>query len=230
MARTLREILLERAAAGVRIFILYDAFGARIADEHRSTLKKAGVVVVPFRPITLRSLYLAQNRSHVRGVVIDGRVGWTGGFGIDDKWLGDGQTNGSWRETNVRVEGPAVRQLQAAFAAAWAEATGVLFSGRVTGELQGESGVTAGLLYATPTMGSTSAERFLAMSIAAARKSLFITNAYFIPDDNLIALLLNAASRGVDVRILTAGSRTDVDVVRQAGRSQYEKLMAARLL
>ena len=227
MARTLREILLERAAAGVRIFLLYDAFGARIPDEHRSTLEKAGVVVVPFRPITLRSLYLSQNRSHVRGIVIDGRVGWTGGFGIDDKWLGDGQTNGSWRETNVRVEGPAVRQLQAAFAAAWAEATGVLFSGRVTGELQGASGVTAGLLYATPTMGSTSAERFLAMSIAAARKSLFITNAYFIPDDNLIALLLNAASRGVDVRILTAGPRTDVDVVRQAGRSRYEELMAA---
>lgn len=228
MARTLQEILLERAKAGVRIFILYDAFGfERMPDEHRSALRKAGVTVVPFRPITFKSLYLAQNRSHVRGVVIDGRIGWTGGFGIDDKWLGDGKTNGSWRETNVRIEGPAVRQLQAAFAASWAEATGVLVSGRVTGDIQSQSGTPAGLLYTAPTMGSTSAERFLAMSIAGARKSLFITNAYFIPDDNLIALLLAAASRGVDVRILTAGPRTDVDVVRQAGRSRYETLMKA---
>jgi cardiolipin synthase len=159
--------------------------------------------------------------------VIDGRIGWTGGFGIDDKWLGDGHTNGSWRETNVRIEGPAVRQLQAAFAASWAEATGVLFSGRVAGDARKDFGSSAGLLYATPTIGSTSAERFLAMSIAGARKSLLITNPYFIPDDNLIAILLNAASRGVDVRILTAGPRTDVDVVRQAGRSRYEKLMEA---
>jgi len=228
MARTLRQILLERAGAGVRVFVLYDAFGFhRIPEEHRAALEKAGVNVVPFRPLTFKSLYLAQNRSHVRGIVIDGTIGWPGGFGIDDKWLGNGHTNGSWRETNVRIEGPAVRQLQAAFAAAWAEATGVLFSGRVTGELQDGSRSTAGLLYATPTMGSTSAERFLAMSIASARHSLFITNAYFIPDANLIAMLLSAASRGVDVRILTAGPRTDVDVVRQAGRSQYEKLMEA---
>jgi phosphatidylserine/phosphatidylglycerophosphate/cardiolipin synthase-like enzyme len=87
---------------------------------------------VPFRPIRLSTLHLAQNRSHVRGIIIDGRIGWTGGFGIDDKWLGDGRTNGSWRETNVRFEGPAIRQLQAAFVAAWAEATGVMVTGHAT--------------------------------------------------------------------------------------------------
>jgi hypothetical protein len=112
----------------------------------------------------------------------DLRSARTGGFGIDDKWFGDGQTNG-WRETNVRFEGPAVRQLEGAFAAAWAEATDVLFTGRLTSASH-EGGVAAGLLYTTPTLGSTAAERFLALSIAAARKTLYITNPYFVPDTN----------------------------------------------
>ena len=156
MADTLQQILLERAKAGIRVFVLYDAFGTvDIPAEHRDTLRAGGIIVEPFRPIRLSTLHLAQNRSHVRGIVIDSRIGWTGGFGIDDKWLGDGRSNGSWRETNVRFEGPAVRQLQAAFAAAWVEATGVLFTGRATLAPQ-ENGVTsAGLLYTSPTLGST---------------------------------------------------------------------------
>ena len=131
MADTLDEILIERAKAGVRVFVLYDAFGTVVRPApHRDALRAAGVLIEPFRPISLSTLHLAQNRSHVRGIIIDGRIGWTGGFGIDDKWSGDGRTGGSWRETNVRFEGPAVRQLQAAFAAAWVEATGELVTGR----------------------------------------------------------------------------------------------------
>ena len=228
MADTLRQILLERAAAGVRIFLLYDAFGFQpIPEDHRAALQKSGIAVVPFRPLRLTTLHTWQNRSHVRGIVIDGRIGWTGGFGIDDKWLGDGRTNGSWRETNVRFEGPAVRQLQAAFAAAWAEATGILFSGRATLESAEDGHVAAGLLYATPTMGTTAAERFIALSIGAATKTLYMTNAYFVPDDNFVGLLSKAAKRGVDVRVLTAGEATDVRVVRMAGRAQYEALLSA---
>lgn len=132
MADTLRQILLERAAAGVQIFLLYDAFGSQgLPGDRLAELRRAGILVSEFRPLRLSALHLAQNRSHVRGIVIDGRVGWSGGFGIDDKWLGDGRRPGSWRETNVRFEGPAVHQLEAAFAAAWAEATGVLVTGRV---------------------------------------------------------------------------------------------------
>jgi cardiolipin synthase len=225
MADTLSGILRERAKAGVRVFVLYDAFGTvDVPADHREALKASGVVVEPFRPIRLSTLHLAQNRSHVRGIVIDSRVAWTGGFGIDDKWFGDGRSNGSWRETNVRFEGPAVRQLQAAFGAAWVEATGVMFTGRATIQALPD-GATAGLLYTAPTLGSTAAERFFALSIAAARKTLYITNSYFAPDRNFIDLLAAAAQRGVDVRILTAGARTDVNVVRLAGRAWYETLL-----
>lgn len=228
MAATLQEILLERAKVGVRVLVLYDAFGTvDIPAEHREALRAGGVIVEPFRPIRLSTLHLAQNRSHVRGIVIDGRIGWTGGFGIDDKWLGDGRSNGSWRETNVRFEGPAVRQLQAAFAAAWVEATGVLFTGRATLSPQDDGVTAAGLLYTSPTLGSTAAERFFALSIAGARKTLYITNAYFAPDGSFVDMLSAAAGRGVDVRILTAGSRTDVNIVRLAGRAWYETLLGA---
>jgi len=228
MADTLQHILIERAAAGVRVFLLYDAFGTQgLARSSRRALEDASVVVVPFRPLSLWRLHLLQNRSHVRGIVIDGRIGWTGGFGIDDKWFGDGLTNGSWRETNVRFEGPAVRQLQAAFAAAWAEATGVLLTGRMTMSRSDNGRTTAGLLQAIPTMGSTAAERFLALSIAGATTSLYITNPYFVPDRNFIGLLVDAARRGVDVRILTAGAHTDIRTVRMAGRASYARLLAA---
>jgi cardiolipin synthase A/B len=228
MADTLREILVDRARAGVRVFVLYDAFGTTdIPADQRDALRAAGISVEPFRPIRLSTLHLAQNRSHVRGIVIDSRIGWTGGFGIDDKWFGDGHTDGSWRETNVRFEGPAVRQLQAAFAAAWVEATGVLFTGRATLD-QRENGVTAaGLLHTSPTLGSTAAERFYALSIAGARKTLYITNSYFVPDPSFVQLLIMAAKRGVDVRILTAGPRTDIRIVRSAGRASYETLLGA---
>ena len=157
VADDLRAILLDRAAAGVAVHVLYDAFGtADIAPDHLAAYRAAGAIVVPFRPLRLSTLHLFQNRSHVRGVVIDGRIGWTGGFGIDDKWLGDGRTNGAWRETNVRFEGPAVTQLQAAFAIAWVEATGVMLSGRATLPVAEHGTATAGLLYASPTLGKYS--------------------------------------------------------------------------
>jgi cardiolipin synthase len=170
---------------------------------------------------------LVQNRTHVRGVVIDGRVGWTGGFGFDDKWLGDGHTDLAWRETNVRFEGPAVHQLQAAFVAAWAEATGELMSGSIAIDTH-EGGVAlAGLLATAPTLGSTPAERFLALSIAGAHERLWVTNAYFTPDASFVSMLIDAARRGVDARMLVGGPRTDVPIVRRAARGRYERLLRA---
>jgi cardiolipin synthase A/B len=158
---------------------------------------------------------------------VDGRVGWTGGFGIDDKWLGDGRTRGQWRDTNVRFEGPAVRQLQSAFVAAWTEATGALVSGRAAAHERGAGVHAAALLSTEPTLGSTSAERFLGMSIAGARRSLYVTNAYFAPDRSFTELVVDAARRGVDVRILVGGASTDVALTRLAARHRYDALLSA---
>jgi len=228
VADQLSKIPIERALSGIAVFLLYDAFGAGgLKRSYLAAMRDAGVRVVAFRPLRFRNLWVVQNRSHIRGVVIDRRVGWTGGFGVDDKWLGDGQTDLAWRDTNIRFEGPAVYQLQAAFAAAWAEATGELFSGRVAVTYQDEGVEAAGLLATAPTLGSTAAERFLALSIAGAQKKLYVTNAYFAPDRSFVALLVAAADRGVDVRVLVGGPRTDVRIARRAAHSRYDRLLVA---
>jgi cardiolipin synthase len=227
VADTLAAILQERARAGVKVYLLYDAFGWTLPDNYFERLRSAGVRAVAFRPLRFKNLWVIQNRSHVRGFVVDGRIGWTGGFGIDDKWLGDARRPGEWRETNVRFEGPAVRQLEAAFVAGWTEATGELLTGRMTLETH-EGGVArAGLLYTAPTLGSTPAERYLALSIGGAQERLYVTNAYFAPDESFVALLTGAAKRGVDVRVLVGGPRTDVRAARLAAHRRYEALLEA---
>lgn len=229
VADTLAAVLSERARAGVRVLLLFDAFGSQnLGRAWVAGLRRAGVEIEYLRPIRWYTLGKANNRSHVRAVVIDGTVGYTGGFGLADYWLGDGRADGEWRETNVRVEGPEVPRLQAAFAAAWAEATGKL----LTGDLffpplafQARGHVTAAMLHTTPTIGSTPAERLLAISIVSARKRLYVTNSYFLPDDDFRSFLVGRARAGVDVRILTASAKTDIKSVYYASRARYQELL-----
>ena len=231
VADSLKRVLVATARRGVRTYVLFDAFGAlELSEEYLDSLRAGGVRVAQFRPVRWYTLHKAQNRSHVRAIIVDDAVAYTGGFGIDDVWLGDGHRRDQWRETNVRFTGPAVVQLQAAFATAWAEATGELWTGWRPHEAPAAadtSGAHAGLLYAEPVLGSTAAERFLALTISGARRTLYISNAYFVPDDDLRRMLRAAARRGVDVRVLTAGPETDVKVVRIAGRAGWEELLRA---
>ena len=229
LADTVAMVLAERARANVKVMLILDAFGASpIKEEWVQSLRDAGVSVEWLRPLHWYSLNEAGNRSHVRAVVIDGRVGYTGGFGIADKWQGDGRSENEWRDTNARFEGPTVMQLQAAFMSAWAETTGELLTGDMffpRAAFDSIGPAIAGLLYSTPSLGSTDAERFLALSIASARKSLYITNSYFVPDDDFRRMLTDAAKRGVDVRVLTAGDMTDVKTTTWAARARYEELL-----
>jgi cardiolipin synthase len=229
MADTLASIICERARSGVRVLFLFDAFGAQgLSDEYLDNLRGAGVRVASFRPVHWYSLHKAQHRSHIRVVVVDGRTGYTGGFGIDDNWYGDGHSDDQWRDTNVRFTGPAVAQLQATFAAGWVEATGELITGDVffPREPCAANAVhQAALFHSTPTIGSTPAGRFVALTISGAKHRLYITNSYFVPDHDIVEMLVNAAQRGVDVRVLTAGEKTDVKITRWAGRGRYKELL-----
>jgi cardiolipin synthase len=231
VADTMSAVLRERARAGVRVLLLLDAFGSQtLKKEWADSLEAAGVEVALLRKLRWYTVHNTVDRSHVRVVVVDGRLGYTGGFGLADYWLGDGLHEDQWRESNVRFEGPAVMQLQAAFASAWAEATGELIAGAKFFPPDGFSSkgpVHAGVLFAQPTTGSTPAERFLALTIAGARRSLYITNSYFVPDDDFRRLLSAAAKRGVDVRVLTVSEKTDVKTTWYAGRYWYEDLLSA---
>lgn len=231
MADTLSEILVDRARAGVTVLFLYDAFGTSFKKEYFEALHAAGVRTCKFRPMTIMALNKLQHRAHIRVVCVDGHVGWTGGFGIDDKWFGNGRTTDQWRDSNVRFTGPAVNQLQAAFSACWAESTGELLVSpvqqpAVPGQARTPGSMIAGVLHASPSVGSTEAERFFAYSIASARKSLYITNSYFVPDRDFRRMIVDAARRGVDARILTVSSASDIKSTWYAGRARYEELLA----
>ena len=229
VADTMAKYLAERARGGVRVLVLLDAFGSgTLTDEWAKGLTDAGVEIAWLRKVRWYTLHKATQRSHVRVVVADGRVGYTGGFGLADYWLGNGREKDQWRETNVRFSGPTVAALQAAFAAGWAESTGELLTGDVffpPVAFETEGNVNAGLMHSLPTIGSTPAERFLALSIAGARKTLYISNSYFVPNEDFCKLLVNAARRGVDVRILTVGPETDIKTTWYAGRALYESLL-----
>lgn len=231
VADSIGAILRERARAKVRVLFLVDAFGSQhLSKEYLKSLTDAGVSVAKLRTLHWLTISDATTRSHVRVVVIDGKVGYTGGFGIADYWLGDGHHDEQWRESNVRFTGPAVMQLQAAFSAAWAESTGELITGQLffpENGFEAHGSMTAGLLYAAPTTGSTPAERFIVLTISGARKTLYITNSYFVPDQDFRRLLERAAKRGVDVRILTVSSKTDVKSTWYAGRHHYEELLGS---
>jgi cardiolipin synthase len=229
VADTMAKYLSERARAKVRVLLLIDAFGGGpLKPEWVDSLKAAGVEFAWLRPLRWYTLHKAAHRSHVRAIVIDGRIGYTGGFGLADYWLGNGHQEGQWRETNARFEGPTVGALQAAFASGWGEATGELITGDMffpKGSFSTEGNVHAGLMHSIPSIGSTPAERFFVLSIAGARKTLYISNSYFVPGENLMQLLLTAARRGVDVRVLAPSEKTDVKTTWYAGRTYYEKLL-----
>ena len=223
------DVLANRAHRGVRVLCLLDAFGSRgLGDAFRSRLERAGAEVATFRPFTRENLYKVQQRMHIRSVVVDGRTGYTGGFGIDDRWMGDGRQLGSWRDTNVRIEGPIVDELQATFATHWAETTGeLLLCAHASGHSVVDDAHTshAGVLRAVPTLGSTAAERMFVLSILGERHRLYISNAYFVPGRSLRRLMCEAVTRGVDVRVLTPGANTDRRSAWLAARSHYRELL-----
>ena len=231
MADEFKEILLERAAAGVKVFFLRDAFGsAPLKKEYIEELERGGIQVARFRPTRWYQLFKVYHRSHIRVAVIDGMVGYTGGYGIDDKWYGDGRHKDQWRDTTTRFTGPAVLQLQATFAAGWAEATGTLLAGDLFFPPEGmdthDGNVSGGLLHASPSVGSTSAERYYALAIGSAKQRLWISNSYFVPSENFCELLVSAVKRGVDVRVLTCNEDGDVKSTYYAGRAKYATLLA----
>jgi cardiolipin synthase len=237
VADMLRDALVDRARAGVETLLLLDAFGSSLDEAWIESLKAAGVEVAKFRAFRPHMLHRMIHRAHVRAIVIDGEIGWTGGFGLDDQWLGDGRHKGSWRDTNARFTGPAVTRLLATFGSCWAEATGELIIGRrwwgegteeTEAAAEGEDetpGALAAVLHAPPSAGSTAAERLIALTVNGACKRLWITNAYFVPDDDIRLFMKDAVRRGADVRVLCPGPNSDVRSTYLAARARYEELL-----
>jgi cardiolipin synthase A/B len=224
------DTLRERAAAGVECNVLIDAVGGAQMDrslvEH---MRSAGVTLWWFRPPKPYAVRRLQYRTHRKLLIVDGRVGFTGGVGIAEEWTGNAQDPSHWRDTHVRVHGPVVRGLQGAFAENWLEATGHVLAGdRYLPELEEvEDGGPMQVMRSSATVGDTNAEALVYLALAAAKRSIELTSAYFVPRPAFTEALLEAARRGVELCILVPGSHIDKEFVRTAGRASYEDLLEA---
>src|SRR5262245_58442970 len=223
------EALCERARAGVKGHVLLDWVGSgRIDGEYLERMQKAGAQVERYHPLAWYSLARLNHRTHRRLLVVDGGIGFTGGTGIGDEWLGDAQDPEHWRETHFRIEGPAVAQMQAAFLDNWLKTHAeVLHGDDYFPELPPAGPVAAQVFKSSSREGSESARMMYLLSIAAARESIFISASYFVPDDLSVQTLIEARRRGVLVRIILPGPVMDVEVSRKASRGRWGELLSA---
>jgi cardiolipin synthase len=229
IADQMAEALAERCRAGVGVNVLVDAVGSHgMTSDTRDAMRRSGCHVERFRPLNPLDLRRVNRRNHRRILVVDGRVGFTGGTGIGDEWTGDGRQRGKWRQTDVRIEGPVVRHLQAAFADTWRETTGMLLAGdEYFPELEPRGDVVVQTVQSSPLGGSSEAYSLFLLSIEAARRSIDLTTPYFVPDDRMVEALLHAVRRGAQVHVLIAGDvGSTIDrAVRLASRNSLGRVL-----
>lgn len=229
IGRQFMEVLKERARAGVEVRLLLDGFGGfKLRKRHRKELGEAGVVVSRFRPPALRNLVRFYRRTHRRAIIIDGRVGFTGGAAVSKKWKGDVRSQHEWRDSMTRVTGPMVSGIQSAFATNWVYCTGEVIAGpRFFPSLDPGPGVCGLSVVSSPSDALQPIRLLFWLSMINAHHRLWICNSYFIPDQRLRKAVIERALAGVDVRILVPGNHTDAVPVQLAGSSYYEELLAA---
>ncbi|MEW6763167.1 MAG: cardiolipin synthase [Pseudomonadota bacterium] len=223
------DALMERARAGVKVHVMLDFMGSVKMDLAQiDAMKQAGVLVQRYHKPVWWKLARLNNRTHRKLLVIDGKVGFTGGVGIADQWRGNAQDKDHWRDTHFRIEGPVVGQIQAVFNDNWLKATGTVLDGPdYFPALKPVGDMPAQMFSSSPTGGSESMHLMYLMTITAARKTIDLSAAYFVPDDLTIRTLIEAAKRGVRVRILMPGDIIDSDLVKAASRERWGELLAA---
>lgn len=201
LGRRLRDALLERAAAGVKVCLLYDSIGSHaLPDTYVDALRDGGVEVHRFATRRWRNRFQLNFRNHRKVVVVDGVRGFVGGLNAGDEYLGEKPPLAPWRDTHMEIEGPAVADLQRVFAEDWYWVTGQRAPSSPPPERCGRA---ATMIVATgPADRQESCSLFFVQAIHAARKRLWITTPYFVPDQAVFAALRLAVFRGVDVRIL----------------------------
>jgi cardiolipin synthase len=223
------DALIERAKAGVKVHVMLDFIGSiKMDDASMNAMKAAGIELQRYHKPVWWKLARLNNRTHRKLLVVDGKIGFTGGVGIADKWRGMAQDTNHWRDTHFRVEGPVVGQIQAVFTDNWTKATGAVLDGEAyfpALTVQGNN--PAQMFSSSPTGGSESMHLMYLMAITAARRTIQLSNAYFVPDDLTVKALVAAAKRGVAVQIITPGTDIDSEVVRAASRERWGDLLKA---
>ena len=229
IAETFATALAAKAREGVEVRVLLDWVGS-IPFEQRliDIMEAGGGDVHRFRPLKWYSIDRVNNRTHRKLLIVDGTLGFTGGVGIGDQWRGDARNSDEWRDNHYRVEGPVVADMQAAFAENWLEATNEVLQGdRFYPEHEDVGELLAQHVKSSPTGGSRSMHQMMLMALAAADSRIRIAMGYFAPDDVMIAQLLDARQRGVEIDVLIPGDEIAVPLVRRASRHDWGTLLGA---
>ncbi len=230
VAQKFADALAQRARAGVEVRVLIDAIGGRLLDDELvEEMRDAGCEVLWFRPLTSQwKFWKAEHRTHRKILVVDGEVGFTGGVGIADEWQGDARNADEWRDTHVRITGPAVIALRAGFATNWLEAADddvSVVAREGAPEPTGDALVQ--VVRGQPGLHTSDVALALRLAIRSAESRLWIATAYFAPDEEIAGLLCAAVKRGVDVRVLIPGPHIDKRVSRVIARASFDELLDA---
>lgn len=224
------KALADKAREGVEVRLLVDASGGHKMDDNlRQLMLGAGCQVRSFHPLRFSNVGRLNNRDHRKEAIIDGRIGYIGGYGFAKEWTGNGQDKEHWRDTGVRVEGPIVNRLQSAFTENWIEETGEIPAGvKYFPSPRRDGNVAAHLAYTSPTGSVSSVQVLYYLAIVSAKKSVIIQNPYMLPDDDALAAMAAAVKRGVDVQVMApATTSTDSPIVQHASHHQFGELMKA---
>ena len=228
LTRQLATLLARKAREGVEVRVLVDASGGKqLKGDVEKMLVDAGAKVAHFHPIRISNLGRLNNRDHRKLVILDGRIGYTGGFGFADEWTGNGQDKKHFRDTALRIEGPVVNRLQAAFSENWIEETGEIpADDRFFPKIAPAGTTPAHVAYTSPTGSISSVQILYYLAIKSARREILIQNPYLLPDSDAIAALEEAVQRGVDVRIMVpSDDATDSPVVQHASHHHFGTLL-----
>jgi cardiolipin synthase A/B len=227
IGRKFAEVLAEKSRSGVAVKVVLDAVGsAQMSEDLISFMQRNGIDVEWYHPIRWYTLSRANHRTHRKLLIVDGRIGFSGGVGIADNWLGDADNPEHWRDTMIRVEGPAVTQMQFAFMDNWVKSRGELLTGLDYFPQVAPCGDhLAQVIKSSPSEGISTVKLLYIISIVSATKSIMIANAYFLPDVDTLRALEGAVRRGVDVKVIVPGEHTDVPIVRDASRWYYERML-----
>ena len=229
VSREFASALEDRARAGVPVHVMVDAIGgSKMKDAVVDQLRAAGVKFLFFHPLHWWTLDRLNNRDHRKILVVDGRIGFTGGIGIADEWAGDARKPDHWRDMQFQVEGPVVAQMQAVFESNWIVTTGhALYGPAYFPKLPPVGRSAAQMFSSSPDDGSENMQLMYLLAISAANKSIDLEAAYFIPSDLIRKALKAALKRGVRVRIIVPGAHVDSGLVNSASQAQWGTMLQA---
>lgn len=223
LGRRMQQAMIERARAGVAVYMLYDEVGSKgLPGRYIDELKAAGVQVSSFKPTQGSGNRFQLNfRNHRKMVVVDGVTGWVGGHNVGDEYLGLDPEFTPWRDTHVRLEGPVVTELQFTILSDWYWATREIPELDWVPKAAPDDDVRAMIFASAPTQRLESAGLMFVTALNSASKRAWLSAPYFVPDEAVVKALQLAALRGVDVRVITTGKGDSLPVYLAAFHYMY---------